>query len=167
MVTFKATIKIRGINPYILVNAKRAESIKPSNTLWRKPMPVLIQVNSKPSKPWPINMIPVGDGSYYLYLHETVRNASRTKVGDIVTVQIKFNEMYHNGPQHEMPKWFAKPLFMNKIALHTWNNLSPSRQKEMLRYFDGLKTLEAQKRNAKRAIEVLSGSGGRFMARDW
>jgi hypothetical protein len=35
---FDAAIKIRGINPYVLVNAARAKSIKPG---WKKPIPVL------------------------------------------------------------------------------------------------------------------------------
>jgi len=45
--------------------------------------------------------------------------------------------------------------------------LIPSRQKEILRYFAGLKSAEAQERNLQRAIHVLSGGKARFMARSW
>ncbi len=69
-------MKIRGINPYVLVSAVRARKIKPQ---WRRPLPVLVRINGHPKKtPWRINMMPVGDGSFYLYLHESVRHASET-----------------------------------------------------------------------------------------
>jgi len=37
-------------------------------------MPVLIKINNKPNPPWKINMIPAGNGDFYLYLHGDVRN---------------------------------------------------------------------------------------------
>ena len=77
---FRAAIDIRGINPYVLVSAERAGKLKPD---WRKPMPVRIQINGKPDVPWRINMMPTGDGSFFLYLHAQVRNASGTAVGDV------------------------------------------------------------------------------------
>jgi hypothetical protein len=63
---FRAQIEINKINPYVLVDARRAARLQKS---WRKPMPVCIQVNGKPDQPWRINMMPIGDGSFYLYLH--------------------------------------------------------------------------------------------------
>ena len=35
------------------------------------------------------------------------------------------------------------------------------------RYFAGLKSEEARKRNLEKVLHVLSGRPGRFMARDW
>jgi hypothetical protein len=88
---FQSTIKIRDGNPYIHVTAQRATKIKPD---WRKPMPVLVQINGKPDVPWKINMMPIGDGAFYLYLHGYVRKASHTKVGDEVTVDVEFDRKY-------------------------------------------------------------------------
>jgi hypothetical protein len=62
---FTAVIKIRGVNPFILVSAARANAVKPG---WRKPLPVLMRINGKPAEAWRVNMMPVGDGSFYLYL---------------------------------------------------------------------------------------------------
>lgn len=62
---FKAEIKLNGINPYVLVSASRAQRIQAG---WKKPMPVLVQVNGKPEQTWGVNMMPVGDGAFYLYL---------------------------------------------------------------------------------------------------
>ncbi len=161
---FTARIEIVGINPFVLVSARHASELKPE---WRKPMPVLVRVNGKPEQPWPINMMPVGDGSFRLYLHETVRKASHTGVGDRVRVELRFNSAYKNGPQHAMPAWFRTALKSNPAAAKNWDALIPSRKKEILRYFAGLKSNEARERNLARALRALSGESMRFMARSW
>ena len=77
-VRFRSLIEIENINPYVLVSARRAARIRKG---WRKPLPVRVRVNGKPEKPWRINLMPVGDGSFYLYLHGDVR---RTGPGLVV-----------------------------------------------------------------------------------
>src|SRR5882757_9374858 len=86
--SFTAVIKIRGVNPFILVSAFRANAIRPG---WRKPLPVRVRINGKSAKAWRINMMPVGNGSFYLYLHGGIRKASGTTVGDRVCVEIEFD----------------------------------------------------------------------------
>ena len=102
---FTAAIKMRGVNPFILVSALRASAIKPG---WRKPLPVLVRTDGEPAEAWRINMMPAGDGSFYLYLHGDIRKASGTAVGDRVRVEIEFDASYQNGPQHPMPRWFKQ-----------------------------------------------------------
>ena len=111
--------------------------------------------------------MPAGDGDFYLYLHEIVRKASGTSVGDRVTVEISFDVNYRSGPQHRMPQWFKQALDANPQALKNWTALVPTRKKEILRYFSQLKSLDARTRNLSEALRVLSGEGDRFMARDW
>jgi hypothetical protein len=161
---FAAVLKIRDINPYILVSAARAKTIQSG---WRKPMPVMVRVNGKPKRQWRINMIPVGNGAFYLYLHTDVRRASQTSVGDRVRVEVEFDSSYRNGPQHSMPIWFRRQLMVNAQAKKNWLALTPSRKKEVLRYFSRLKSPAARARNLARALQVLSGAAGRFMGRAW
>jgi hypothetical protein len=161
---FKGEILIRDGNPYVLVSEDQAKSL---HSDWKKPMPVIIQINGKPDDPWHINMMPAGDGTFYLYLHGDVRKASETKVGDIVDVEVRFDEKYKNGPQHPIPDWFQVALDKNSEVKKNWETLPPSRQKEILRYFSWLKSDEAVQRNLDKAIHVLSGKEGRFMARSW
>lgn len=163
-VRFTSTIQLHGINPYVLVTAARAHTLRPG---WRKPLPVLIRVNGKPEEPWRINMMPAGEGNYYLYLHEIVRTASGTGVNDQVRVEIALDEAYRGGPTHPMPAWFRQALDQQPAAAENWAALGPSRKKEVLRYFAGLKTEVARERNLEKAMFVLSGHKGRFMARDW
>lgn len=164
MLHFTSLIKIREGNPYILVTPTQAKSLKPG---WRKPLPVLVRINGQPAEPWRINMMPVGDGSFYLYLHGDVRKASGTKVGDRVAVELRFDARYRNGPLHPMPSWFKQALRKNPKAMKNWEALIPSRKKEILRYFSWLKSKEARERNLEKALHVLSGGKGRFMARAW
>jgi len=161
---YRAVIKIHGVNPYVLVSAKRASELRPG---WRKPMPVLVRINGQPQEPWPINMMPVGDGSFRLYLHGGVRKASNTRVGDRVTVEVCFDAKYRGGPMHPMPAWFRTALAKNPTAKQNWEALTPSRKKEILRYFDALKSPEGRERNLARALRALSGRPTRFMARSW
>jgi hypothetical protein len=162
--TFTATIKIRGINPYVLVSARRANAVKSG---WRKPLPVLVRINGKPDKAWRINMMPVGDGSFYLYLHGNVRKASGTAVGHRVRVEIAFDANYRGGPPQRMPSWFQQALKANPQAALNWKALIPSRKKEILRYLTALKSPEARARNLSKVIRMVSGETGRFMARTW
>jgi hypothetical protein len=161
---FTARIQLRGINPYVLVSAERAGQIKPG---WKRAMPVLIRINGAPDPAWQINMMPVGDGGFYLYLDASVRGASGTAVGDMVEVTIDFDDRYQGGPQHGMLPEFAAQLAEQPAARAKWDSLTPSLQKEVLRYLAGLKSDEARQRNVQRALRVLGGAKERFLARDW
>jgi hypothetical protein len=161
---FSRVMRIRDGNPYIPVTAAQAARLKPG---WRRPLPVLVRINGKPAKAWRINMMPAGDGSFYLYLHGDIRKASRTGVGDKVQVDVEFDASYKGGPMHPMPRWFSAALAKTPKAKANWTKLTPSRQKEVLRYLSWLKTPEARRRNVERAIRVLSGEPKRYMARSW
>lgn len=163
-VCFSATMRIRGVNPYVAVSARRAALLKRN---WRRPLPVLVRINGQPAEAWRINLMPAGDGTFYLYLHEQVRKASLTGVGDRVRVELRFDDAYRNGPMHPMPDWFSGPLSENARAQAAWNELTPSRQKEILRYLANLKSEEARARNLARALGALSSEEAHFMGRTW
>jgi hypothetical protein len=162
---FKATIQITGVNPFLHVSAARAVTLRRG---WRRPMPVLVRINGAPRpRPWRTNMMPVGDGSFRLYLQTTVRRASGTQVGDTVRAEVRFDAKYRGGPQHPMPAWFRRPLVANRKAWAAYQELIPSRKKEILRYLAQLKSPDARKRNVARALRALAGEPVRYMARSW
>lgn len=129
-------------------------------------MPVLVQVNGKPTRPWRINMMPRGDGSFYLYLHGDVRKASQSKVGDKINISVRFDASYRGGPM-PMPAWLRVPLARNAAAMKAWEALIPSRKKEIVRYLSALKSAEARSRNLARVLHVLGGKPARFLGRMW
>jgi Domain of unknown function (DUF1905)/Bacteriocin-protection, YdeI or OmpD-Associated len=161
---FRARIRIRFANPYVHISRDRATALRRG---WRRPMPVLVQINGAPKPPWRINLMPMGNGAFYLYLHGDVRKASSTKVGEMVDVGVRFDPAYQGGPMDPMPEWFRAPLNANARAKRGWLALTPSRQKEILRYLAFLRSEDARERNVAKAIRVLSGSKERYMARSW
>jgi hypothetical protein len=126
---FRSPIEINKINPYVRVRPEQAARLRPN---WRRPMPVRIQVNGKPDIPWRINLMPVGDGSFFLYLHGQVRKEAGTSVGDVVSLTIEFDDDYKGGPVDPMPPWFGDELQRNPAAQSGGDSLPPSRQKEIL-----------------------------------
>jgi AhpD family alkylhydroperoxidase len=106
-------IEIRGINPYVYVAAKAANRLKAG---WRKAMPVLVRINGRPKSPARINLMPIGDGSFYLYLRGSLRKASGTGVGDRVNVEVSFDDSYRGAGEYAMPSWFAAALRANRRA---------------------------------------------------
>jgi hypothetical protein len=162
---YRARIEINGINPFVPVDPEQARSLREG---WRKPMPVLVQINGAPAEPWRINMMPRGDGGFFLYLHGIVRGAADgVGVGDEVEVSVAFDAAYRGGPAHPMPEAFEHGLARNKAAAKAWEALTPSLRKEVLRRFDSVKSEAARTRNIEDALAVLGGAEGRFMARAW
>jgi hypothetical protein len=154
---FSAVMLQRGINPFVLISAAQATELKPG---WRKPMPVRVRINGKPRTPWCINLMPVGNGSFYLYLRSDVRKASGTKVGRRVKLEIAFDSASHGGPG-ALPDWFEAALAKDAEAKAAWMKLTPGRQKEIARYLASLKSPEARSPNLARALGVLSEKQGR------
>jgi Bacteriocin-protection, YdeI or OmpD-Associated/Domain of unknown function (DUF1905) len=160
-ICIRSQIKIIGVNPYVLIGAKEVSRLKKD---WRKPMPVRFWTDGMP---WRVNLMPVGDGTFRLYLNGEIRKATNLTVGNILTAEVQFDAEYRNGPMHPMPLWFRKKLNKSSLARRTWDQLSPSRQKEILRYFYRLKSDDARQRNMQRAVYVLSGGRGRFIGKSW
>lgn len=61
----------------------------------------------------------------------------------------------------------ARALGRDAEARKNWDRLTPSRQKELLRYLAGLQSDAARSRNIARAMAVLHGARRRFLGRAW
>jgi hypothetical protein len=161
-VRFTQRIRIRDINPYLRVSAHQATALKPA---WKRPMPVLVTINGQPSPPARVNLMPAGDGTFYLYLNGPIRAASATAVGDRVTASVSFDASYRGGPTHPMPASLRRALALRPKAKQAWTALPPSRQKEILRYLAGLKSDAARERNVTKVVASLGKPGGTFLGR--
>jgi hypothetical protein len=162
VVRFTQRIAIRGINPYLLVSAKLAQQLRPG---WRKPLPVRVTIDGKPRSPARVNLMPAGDGSFYLYLNGPLREASATAVGDRVTARVSFDASYRGGPTHPVPSSLERALRARPKAARAWDEFSPSRRKEILRYLAGLRTAQARERNVVKLIAMLTRPDREFLGR--
>ena len=161
-IRFTQRIELRGINPYLLVSAKLAQQLRPG---WRKPMPVRVTINGQPRSPAHINLMPVGDGSFYLYLNGPVRELSGTSVGDRVTARVAFDSRYRGGPTHAVPPSLERGLRARPKLARAWDELTPSRRKEILRYLGSLRTDEARERNVAKLLLALARPGQAYLGR--
>lgn len=93
-------------------------------------------------------------GSWRLYINGGMLKDSRLKVGDLAEIQIEFDPKPRDVA---MPKKFGEALRKNKRAKDAFDALSPSRQKEILRYLGSLKTAESIDRNIERVMRHLRG----------
>lgn len=149
-------MRIVGVNRYVMVDEGVASRLRMN---WRGPMPVYFCVNGS-DKARRVNLMPVGDGRFRLYLNGNIRKESKLHVGDVVDIEVRFDSEHRGGPLNPMPAWFRKELSSNLPAKRGWDQLAPSRQREILRYFAQLKSPEAKQRNVQRAMHVLAGGKG-------
>jgi len=83
-----------------------------------------------------------------------MRQEAGVDVGDWATVEIEFDAEPRIVPIH--PK-FAHALSKNKEAKAAFEKLAPSRQREILRYLNSMKTEESLLRNIEKVIQHLLG----------
>ena len=84
----RSRIEIVGANPFVLVSAGEASRLKQD---WRRSMPVTFRVDERADDIAGVNLMPVGDGSFRLYLNGEIRRATEVGVGDVVTLDVEFD----------------------------------------------------------------------------
>jgi hypothetical protein len=158
MPNFKAKINIIGVNPFVLLPAAVLASIFKQAGKDKGP----IQVRGTIDGHRFIQTLVKYSGKWRLYINTPMLKASGKKVGDTISLQIEFDPEERIFPVH--PK-LATALNKNKKAKDTFEKLSPSRRKEIIRYIGFLKTEISVDKNVARAIRFLSGEA-RFVGRD-
>lgn len=158
MHTFKATIQLIGINPYVSVPEKILNAVFKQANKDKGPIPVFGIVNDKPY----IQTLVKYEGEWRLYINTTMLKDSPKQVGKVINVTISFD------PSNRIitpPEKFWKALKANSAAKAVYDNLIPSRRLEIIRYLSRLKTEEALDRNVTKAINFLLGKE-KFIGRD-
>ena len=83
-----------------------------------------------------------------------MRKASNKEVGDRASFEIEFDPAERVTPMH--PK-LQEALKKDAKAKKAFDSLAPSRQKEIVRYINFLKTEESIDRNIKKVLLFLKG----------
>jgi hypothetical protein len=155
---FSAKIFIIGINPHVFVPAEILKKIFIDAGKDKGHIPVALVINNKNF----IQHLIKYSGKWRLYLNGPMRKAAGIDVGDTIIIFITHDPAERITPVH--PK-LKRALAKNKEASTVFNNLPPSRKKEIARYINALKTEESVDKNVIRAINFLSGNE-RFIGRD-
>jgi hypothetical protein len=158
MNSFKAIIEIIGVNPFVFLPDRVLKSIFTQSGKEKGPIPVHGTIDGHPYTQTLVKY----SGAWRLYINGPMLKASGRKVGDKTTITIEFDPQERSIPIH--PKLEAA-LKANKNAKATFDQLPPSRQKEIIRYISYLKTEASVDKNVARAIQFLTGKD-RFVGRD-
>lgn len=102
-------------------------------------------------------LCPVKGEGYRLYVNGPMMKSGNVQVGQIVAFIIEQDTLERN-KNVPMPPAFKKKLKENKL-LDSFLQLSPSRQKEVNRYLNNLKTEEILIKNIDKMILVMKGKG--------
>lgn len=150
MKSFSAKISKIGINPYVGVPENILNSIFDQAGKAKGPIPIRGTINGKSFTQTLVKY----QGAWMLYINGIMREAAGIDVGDTANIQLKFDPVPRTEPIH--PK-LVHALAKNKTAKAAFESLRPSRQKEILRYLNSMKTEESLARNIERVIKQLLG----------
>lgn len=160
MEQFTARIYIIGVNPYVLLPAKTLKAIFKQARKDKGPIPVHGTMNGAAYKQTLVKYA----GKWRLYLNMPMRKAAGADTGDTVIVTVEFDPQVRETEFHPRLK---KALKENPEAKKVFDSLPPSRQKEIKRYINNLKTEATIEKNVQKAIDFLLGKPEvRFIGRD-
>lgn len=145
--TFRAKIYKVGINPCVEVPRRITRRMTPQ----RGYIPVRGHVDDYPFEQ---TLIPVKNGPYRLYVNGLMLKGSGSKVGDTLTFSLE--QTTARRKDETMPAHLRSKLAKAKL-LSTFEQLTPSRQKEIIRYLNYLKTAQAKNKNIEKVIGFLKG----------
>jgi len=154
---FSAEIKIIGINPYVSVPDEILARLFIDAGKDKGHIPIKGKVNEKPY----VQTLVRYSGEWRLYINTTMLKYSPKKIGETLAVTIAFDPDERKIEAH--PK-FVHALSQNAGAKAVFDNLSPSRQLEIIRYIANLKNEQSIDNNVLKAVMFLSGKG-RFVGR--
>ncbi|RYM31445.1 DUF1905 domain-containing protein [Brumimicrobium glaciale] len=155
---FKAKIEIIGINPFVFVPLEILNTIFEESDKNKGIIPVRGTVNGKQYQQTLLRY----SGEWRLYINMVMLKDSPKRIGELIEVEIEFDPNERTVVPH--PK-LTKAFKENKEAFKVFEGLTPSSQKEIVKYISFLKTEASIDMNVKRAINYLLGNE-RFIGRD-
>jgi len=158
MYSFKAKLKIIGINPFVTVPASLLKKLFNDAGKSKGAIPIHGTVNSQPYRQTLVRY----SQAWRLYVNSTMLKKSPQRIGESLSVTVAFDTADRSV---QVPASLAKALKANKAAKKVFENLPTSRQKEIARYIANLKTKASVERNVAKAISFLLGKT-RFVGRD-
>jgi len=156
--SFKATIDIIGINPFVFVPAPILAAIFKQVQKEKGPIPVCGTIDGHAFTQTLVKY----RGHWRLYINTPMLKAAKKGVGDQIMLRLEYDPEERIIPVH--PK-LTKALQQNKQAKQVFDSLRPSLQKEIVRYISFLKTEESVDKNVEKTILFLLGKG-RFIGRE-
>jgi Domain of unknown function (DUF1905)/Bacteriocin-protection, YdeI or OmpD-Associated len=150
MKSYSAKIAKIGINPYMHVPEEVLKALFNQAGKTAGPIPIRGTINGKRFTQTLVKY----QGDWRLYINGEMRQAAGVDVGDQAHIKVEFDPVART---ERKPTKFVRALSKNKAAKNAFVKLTPSRQKEMLRYLNSMKTEISLERNIEKIIQHLLG----------
>jgi len=150
MKSFSAIISKIGINPYVRIPENVLLGLFKQADKTKGPIQVRGTVNGKRFKQTLVKY----QGVWRLYINGEMRRGAGIDVGDEAHIKIEYDPLPRIESVH--PK-FRAALSKSKTVKVAFESLRPSRQKEILRYLNSMKSESSLERNIEKVIQHLLG----------
>lgn len=162
-VAFEATLQRVGIDIVAEVPARASAKLaRASVAAGRSKGAIPVQAKLPgSSRSFPQTLVPIGGGRHKLYVNEVMLGATGLVEGQRVRITLTLDLADRMAA---MPAQLADALAASDAASATFDALSPSRRKEVLRYLTNLKTQAALERNVAKFVAKLAGGEMPFRA---
>lgn len=158
MFEFNADLALIGINAYVLVPNDVLESIFKQSGINKQHIPIKGTVNQLPYRQTLVKY----KGLWRLYINTVMLQNAPQRIGENIHLTIEFDPTDRSIEPHHL---LIIALHKHAEAKAVFENLSKSKQQEIIRYISRLKTEEKVIHNVNRAINFLKGKE-RFLGRD-
>ncbi len=158
MLHFSAKIELIGINPFVFVPEKILTEIFTKAGKTKGSIPVHGTINDKPYKQTLVRY----SGAWRLYINMIMLKDSPKRIGETIAVGIAFDTSDRTIAPHPA---LVVALEQNTDAKKVFESLTPSRQKEIVRYIANLKTEESITKNIEKVLGHLKGQN-KFAGRE-
>jgi hypothetical protein len=148
--SFTATLEIIGINPFVFVPEDILTEIFRAAGKDKSPIPVKGTVNGKEFKQNLMKYL----GEWRLYVNLLMLKNSPKRIGEVLEISIEYDDSDRSISIH--PKLDAA-IKESSVAARNFENLTPSRRHELIRYINNLKTDASIERNIEKIIRHLHG----------
>src|SRR5690606_4470349 len=150
MENFTAKLELIGINPFVFVPETILKIIFEQAGKSKGYIPIRGTVNGNSY----IQTLVKFKGEWRLYINTTMLKNSPKRIGDYITVAVEFDPSERTIIPH--PKLTAA-LNKDRTAKESFESISPSKQKEIIRYISFLKSEASIINNIQKLIGYLNG----------
>ena len=109
-------------------------------------------VGSINGHPFRTSARPHGDGSHYVVVNKSIRDAIQATQGDVVHVVMERDTTPRTV---DVPDDFAKAMEANQQLIKSFESLSYSHKKEFVDWIQSAKKLETRERRIAKSLEML------------
>ena len=151
MGSFRATIGLLGINPFVTPPRAELRALFVAAGRQTSPIPITVELGNQRFRQ---NLVKYA-GAWRLYLNGPMREAAGKQVGERVALSLALDPEPRTEP---VPVELERALVLHPAAHAAFAALAPSRRKEIARYLNSAKTSATRERNVAKVVAFLLGA---------